>query len=186
MRIEFSTARTWGAAALVFAFCAGSTVAAMDKPAADADLPPEVRALPYEIRDGYRRFTRRCTGCHTRERVDQASKSLFDWQGVVGAMAFKKGADIPLEDRHPIFLYLSYLQGLKGTAAEQEQYRIFLAKCEDCHGISLVYREKHPLKEWPGIIQRMAGKNRSGITADDQTKILAYIKRIYPDLFGVE
>lgn len=174
------------ALAVVLAVAAAVGAAAQQEAVKDADLPPDVRKLPFEIRDGYRRFTKRCTPCHTRERVDKASKSLFDWQGVIGSMALKKDADIPLEDRHAIFLYLTYLQGMKGTEAERAQYLAFLTKCEDCHGISLVYRDKQSLKQWPSIIRRMAAKSRSNISSADEAQIMAYIRRIYPDLFGVE
>jgi len=152
----------------------------------DADLPPEVAALPFEIRDGYRRFVKRCTTCHDAKRVEEAKKSLFDWQGTIGTMAFKKGADIPVEDRHGIFLYLAYLHGTKGTPEEKDQYLTFLAKCEDCHGISLVYKDKKPMKEWPNIVHRMAGKNNAQITDEDEKKVMGYITRMYPDVFGVE
>lgn len=152
----------------------------------DADLPPDIRKLPFEIRDGYRRFMKRCTTCHDRKRVDEASKSLFEWQGVVGTMAFKKDANIPQEDRQPIFLYLTYLKELKGTPEEKDQYLTFLARCEDCHGIGLTYRDKKPMKDWPTIIHRMAGKNQAKITPEDETKVMGYINRMYPDIFGVE
>jgi nitrate/TMAO reductase-like tetraheme cytochrome c subunit len=152
----------------------------------DADLPPEIAKLPFEIRDGYRRFVKRCTTCHDSKRVEEAKKSLFDWQGTIGTMAFKKGADIPLEDRQPIFLYLTYLHGTKGTPEEKDQYLTFLTKCEDCHGVSLMYKEKQPMKQWPEIIHRMAGKNRATITPEDEKKVMGYINRMHPDLFGIE
>jgi nitrate/TMAO reductase-like tetraheme cytochrome c subunit len=152
----------------------------------DADLPPEVAKLPFEIRDGYRKFTKRCTACHDRKRVDDAKKSLFDWQGTIGTMAFKKGADIPLEERHGIFLYLTYVHGTKGTPEEKEQYMAFLTKCEDCHGVSLMYKEKYSMKKWPAIIHRMAGKNQAMISEEDEKKVMGYISRMHPDLFGID
>jgi cytochrome c peroxidase len=155
-------------------------------PKKDADLPPEIAKLPFEIRDGYRRFVKRCTTCHDAKRVVEAKKSLFDWQGVIGTMAFKKDANIPMEDRHPIFLYLAYLNGTAGKPEEKEQYLTFLAKCEDCHGISLVYKDKKPMKDWPNIIHRMAGKNQAKISEDEEKKVMGYIQRMYPDVFGVE
>ncbi|MFN3651253.1 MAG: hypothetical protein ACK47B_16880 [Armatimonadota bacterium] len=153
----------------------------------DADIPPEIAKLPFEIRDGYRKFAKRCTTCHDSKRVEEAKKSLFDWQGTVGKMAFKKGADIPLEDRQPIFLYLTYLHGTKGTPEEKEQYLTFLAKCEDCHGVALMYKEKkHPLKEWPAIVHRMAAMERAKISPEEEKKVMGYIERMHPDLFGVD
>ena len=155
-------------------------------PKKDADLPPEIAKLPFEIKDGYRRFVKRCTTCHDAKRVNEAKKTLFEWQGVIGTMAFKKGADIPLDDRNAIFLYLSYLHGTGGKPEEKEQYLAFLAKCEDCHGVGLVYKDKKPLKEWPNIVHRMAGKNQAQISTEDEKKIMGYINRMYPDIFGVE
>jgi hypothetical protein len=148
----------------------------------------EIRKLPFEIRDGYRKFIKRCTTCHDTKRVEdaKAKKSLFDWQGTIGAMAFKKDANIPQEDRPGIFLYLTYLHGTRGPAPEKDEYLTFLAKCEDCHGIALVYKDKKPLKDWPHIVHRMAGKNRAQISGDDEKKVMGYIKRMYPDVFGVE
>lgn len=152
----------------------------------DADLPPEVAKLPFEIRDGYRKFVKRCTTCHDRKRVDEAKKSLFEWQGTIGTMAFKKDADIPLDERHSIFLYLTYVHGTKGTPEQKDQYLAFLYKCEDCHGVSLVYKEKYSMKKWPGIVHRMAEKNQAMISPDDEQKIMGYISRMHPDLFGVD
>lgn len=152
----------------------------------DVDLPPEIAKLPFEIRDGYRRMAKRCTGCHDLKRIEEAKKSLFDWQGVIGTMAFKKDANIPMEDRHPIFLYLAYLNGTKSTPEEKDEYMTFLTKCEDCHGVSLVYKDKKAMKDWPTIIHRMAGKNNAQISPEDEKKVMGYINRMYPDVFGVE
>jgi len=175
----------WAAAA--GALLLASTAAAVhSEQAKDADLPPEIRRLPFEIRDGYRRFAKRCLGCHDRKRVDAAKKTLFEWQGVIGTMALKKEARIPLEDRQPIFLYLAYLHGTRGSARERDEYLTFLTRCEDCHGVGLVYRERKPLPEWPSIVHRMAGKGQAHISADDEAKIMAYIRRMHPDLFGVD
>lgn len=175
----------WAGLAGLLVFVSGAA-AFQNEQKKDADLPPHIAKLPFEIRDGYRRFVKRCTTCHDSKRVEEAKKSLFDWQGTIGLMAFKKGADIPLEERHAIFLYLSYLHGTTGTDAEREQYLAFLMKCEDCHGISLVYKDKKPMKDWPGLVHRMAGKNRSDIGPEDEKKVMGYITRMYPDLFGVE
>ena len=176
----------WGAAALILTL--GSSVLAFQgEPKKDSDLPPEIAKLPFEIRDGYRKFTKRCTTCHDTKRVmDAKNKTLFDWQGVIGTMAFKKDANIPQEERQSIFLYLAYLHGCNGTAAQKDEYMTFLVKCEDCHGIALVYKDKKPMKDWPTIIHRMAGKNRAQITPDEEKKVMGYINRMYPDLFGVE
>jgi len=101
-------------------------------------------------------------------------------------MALKKGADIPADDRQPIFLYLTYLNGTKGSPEEKDQYLTFLFKCEDCHGVSLVYKDKKPMKDWPNIIHRMAGKGRARISPEDEKKVMGYINRMYPEVFGVE
>ncbi len=171
---------------VAMAFQGEAKPAAAADPKKDADLPPNIRSAPFEIRDGYRRFVKRCTTCHDQKRVNEAKKSLFEWQGTIGAMSFKKGADIPLEDRQPIFIYLSYLNGVQSAPQQREEYLAFLVKCENCHGITLVYKDKKPLKDWPNIIHRMAGKNRANITPDDEKKIQAYIDRMYPDVFGAE
>jgi nitrate/TMAO reductase-like tetraheme cytochrome c subunit len=157
-----------------------------DEPKKDADLPSHIAKLPFEIRDGYRRFMKRCTSCHDTKRIEEAKKTLFDWQGVIGTMAFKKDADIPQEDRHPIFLYLAYLHGTTAGEEEKDQYLTFLNKCENCHGIGLVYKDKHPMKKWPDIIHRMAGKNQADISSEDEKKVMQYIQRMYPDVFGVD
>lgn len=175
-----------GVAALILAL-GSSVLAFQSEPKKDADLPPEIAKLPFEIRDGYRKFVKRCTTCHDSKRVTEAKgKSLFDWQGVIGTMAFKKNANIPMEERHSIFLYLAYLHGTGGTPAQKDEYMTFLVKCEDCHGISLVYKDKKPMKEWPDIIHRMAGKNRAQISPEEEKKVMGYIQRMHPDLFGVD
>jgi hypothetical protein len=157
------------------------------KPNKDADLPPEIAKLPFEIRDGYRKFNKRCTTCHDQKRVIEAKHSLFDWQGVIGTMSFKKDANIPMEDRQGIFLYLSYLHGTTHNKPEEKDEDMsFLTKCEDCHGVGLVYRDKKKMMEWPGIVHRMAGKTRANITPEDEKKIMNYIGRMQPDVFGID
>jgi cytochrome c5 len=152
----------------------------------EAPLPADIAKLPFEVRDGYSRFIKRCTACHDTKRVEAAQKTLFDWQGTIATMALKKGANIPADDRQPIFLYLAYLNGTKGTPEQKDQYLTFLFKCEDCHGVGLVYKDKKPMKDWPSIIHRMAGKGRARITPEDEKKVLGYINRMYPEVFGVE
>lgn len=150
-------------------------------------LPPEIAQLPFEIRDGYRRFTKRCLSCHDAKRVMEARKTLFEWQSVVGNMSLKKDANIPLDERHSIFLYLTYLQGTVGVKPEErQQYMAFLTKCEDCHGVSLVYKDRYPMRKWPEIVHRMAGKGQAKISPEDETQIMGYIRRMHPDLFGVD
>lgn len=182
----------WAAAACAAVFGSAASAFQTDQKTAaeqqkkDADLPPEIAHLPFEVRDGYRRFAKGCLTCHDAKRVQEAKKSLFDWQGTIAMMALKKGANIPPDDRQPIFLYLAYLNGTHGSPEQKDQYLTFLTKCEDCHGVALVYKDKKPMKDWPGIIHRMAGKNRATITPDDEKKIMGYINRMYPEMFGVE
>jgi hypothetical protein len=164
----------------------GSAAAAFQDPKKTDDLPPEIAKLPFEIRDGYRKFTKRCTACHDAKRVNEAKKSLFEWQGTIGTMALKKDANIPLEDRQSIFLYLTYIHGTKGSPQEKDEYLTFLAKCEDCHGVGLMYKEKKKMVEWPDIVHRMAGKGQAKITPEDETKVMGYIRRMHPDLFGID
>jgi len=178
--------KRWWLAAACAVTLGPAALAFQADPKKDADLPADIAKLPFEIRDGYRRFVKRCTACHDRTRVDEAKKTLFDWQGVVGTMAFKPKADIPVEDRHAIFVYLAYLHGTRGTPAQRDEYMAFLLKCEDCHGISLMYKDRFPMKDWPGIIHRMAGKNNAKISPEDQQKVMGYINRMVPDVFGVE
>jgi hypothetical protein len=164
----------------------GPAAMAFQATAKEPPLPPEIAKLPAEIRLGYKRMVQHCTSCHDTKRITDAKKTLFEWQGTIGTMAFKKGANIPQDARNEIFLYLTYLHGTKGTPQEREEYLAFLIKCEDCHGVGLVYRDKKPMKDWPSLIHRMAGKNRAEISPEDEKKVMGYINRMYPDVFGVE
>ncbi len=171
---------------LILAGAAGAFQVEQTQQANNNDLPPEIRALPFEIRDGYRRFVKNCTRCHDAGRVTKAKKTLFEWQGVIGAMALKPKANIPLEDRQHIFHYLSYLHGQNGTPQEKDDHMTFLKGCENCHGIGIMYRNRYPMKDWPNIVHRMAGKNQARISPEDEAKVMRYIQRMSPDLFGIE
>jgi hypothetical protein len=37
---------------------------------------------------------------------------------------------------------------------------------------ALVYKDKQPMKEWPGIVHRMAGKNQAMISPEDEKKVM--------------
>jgi cytochrome c5 len=180
----------WAAGAI--AATLGSAAGAFQMQAAkDTPLPPEMQKMPFEVRNGYRVFTKDCTKCHDAKRAETAKKTLFQWMDTIGIMRLKKGASIPLDDIRPIFLYLAYLQGTHTTPQQKDEYMTFLVKCENCHGVELVYFPKAEdgkippkMRDWPNIVHRMATKNRANIAPDDEKKIMGYIQRMHPDLFG--
>lgn len=177
--------------ALTVAIGVSTTLAAMaqdaPKPAdKDADLPPEIRALTFEIKDGFRKFTTKCLSCHDVKKIEQANYSLFLWQDCVSRMSKKPNANISRGDQDAIFLYLAYRKEAIGKTAEKAEYLAFLQKCEGCHGVNVCYKMRHPLKDWPGIISRMAVKPRAAITPEDETMIMNYVKRMHTDLHGVD
>lgn len=48
-----------------------------------------------------------CTKCHSRDRIDQASKDLVGWQSTINRMVSQHGAVVTTEEQSAIAIYLS-------------------------------------------------------------------------------
>ena len=169
----------------VLAFAAPLLTARADEK--QPPLPKEIAAQPFEIQHGYTLFQTKCTQCHTLERVSMKTDvSVFDWQSLVGTMAAKEKADIGKSEQQFILIYLAYRNEMAAPAAERRDYEAFVRDCESCHGIGLMYQKRFPVKDWPAIVHRMAGKGGAEISAEDEKLIVAYVKRLTLDLFGID
>lgn len=59
------------------------------------------------VLDGASLVDTKCTTCHTRERIDSASKDLAGWQTTINRMITSHGAQITTEEQSAIAIYLA-------------------------------------------------------------------------------
>ncbi len=100
------TYRTVAAAtALLFV---GAILAGCGSPSASS-TPDGTGAVPGSggILNGASLVETKCTTCHTRERIDAASKDLAGWQATINRMITSHDAEITTEEQSAIAIYLS-------------------------------------------------------------------------------
>jgi hypothetical protein len=74
-----------------------------------ASPPESTGAVPGSggVLDGASLVETKCTTCHTRERIDAASKDLTGWQTTINRMITSHGAQITTEEQSAIAIYLA-------------------------------------------------------------------------------
>lgn len=75
-------------------------------PAATPTTPPATDGSA-GVLDGAELVDTLCTTCHTREKIDAATKDLAEWQATINRMVAQNGAQISTEQQSAIAIYLS-------------------------------------------------------------------------------
>lgn len=75
-------------------------------PAATPTTPPATDGSA-GVLDGASLVSSLCTTCHSRERIDTATKDLVGWQTTINRMISQHGAEISTEQQSVIAIYLS-------------------------------------------------------------------------------
>ena len=82
MRVQAATFRwVWAVATCGVVLCSAAA-AVEENVKKDADLPPEIAKLPFEIRDGYRHFAKRCTTCHDPHNIPRGPEAATHYNAV--------------------------------------------------------------------------------------------------------
>ena len=76
-------------------------------PAATPTTPPPATDGSAGVLDGAELVDSLCTTCHTREKIDAATKDLAEWQATINRMVTQNGAKISTEQQSAIAIYLS-------------------------------------------------------------------------------
>ena len=141
------------------------------------DLPPAA----IDINLAAATMERRCTKCHTLDRIAGARKDAPGWLATVNRMRALPDSGIPEEDARIIVSYLASQMAPKGSvaAASLEVGRAVVdQRCGRCHSLERVYKTAETAEEWRATVARMVGYAKGSSNAfqpgEDQ-QIIAYL-----------
>src|SRR5258708_4615357 len=119
------------------------------------DLPP----ASIDLNLAAATMEKRCSKCHTLDRIAGARKDARGWFATVNRMKALPGSGISEEDSRIIVSYLASQMGPKGpvAAASLEVGRAIVdQRCGRCHSLDRVYKTSESPEEWRATVNRMA------------------------------
>jgi cytochrome c2 len=130
-------------------------------------------------------FERKCSRCHTLDRIFLEPLTDESRQHVVSRMQVRSGTDwLSDEDVERVLNYLSSATREAPTppalAADAGAEQIFAARCQTCHTMERVAVHLGPGSEmemdWSHVVNRMRGKAPQWITDAESRKIVDYLE----------
>jgi ferredoxin-NADP reductase len=146
------------------------SLAAIDLPPAAIDI--NMAALTME---------KRCSKCHTLDRVAGAHKDARGWLATVNRMKALPDSGISEEDSQIIVSYLASQMGPKGSvaAASLEVARAVVdQRCGRCHSLDRVYKTAETPDEWRATVNRMVAFAEGSVNAiqpGEDEQIITYL-----------
>ena len=141
------------------------------------DLPP----APLDLTMAASTMEKRCSKCHTLDRVAGARKDARGWLATVNRMKALPDSGIPDEDARTIVSYLASQMAPKdgGAAANREVARALVdQRCGKCHSLDRVYKTAESPGDWRSTVDRMAGYAEGSANAlppREVDQIVAYL-----------
>ncbi len=125
-----------------------TTLSAMDADILDVEL-------------GKATVSKKCSKCHSLERVYRAFKSDVGWAGTVNRMALLDSPNITSFDVKQSINYLVEQQKIRqkknGVNLEKEIGQTLVTrKCSVCHDLDKVFDSEKNAQEWTATVKRMA------------------------------
>jgi ferredoxin-NADP reductase/mono/diheme cytochrome c family protein len=124
---------------------------------------------------------KRCSKCHTLDRIAGARKDAPGWLATVNRMKALPGSGISEEDSRIIVSYLAAELAPKGSgvAASLEVGRALVdQRCGRCHSLDRVYKTAETPEEWRATVTKMVGFADGGANAfhpGEDEQIIAYL-----------
>ena len=144
---------------------------------AGIDLPPA--AIDINLAAGT--MEKRCSKCHTLDRIVGARKDARGWLATVNRMRTQPDSGISDEDSRIIVSYLASELAPKGStaAASLEVGRALVdQRCGRCHSLDRVYKTAETPEEWRATVTEMVGFADGGANAfhpGEDEQIIAYL-----------
>jgi ferredoxin-NADP reductase len=141
------------------------------------DLPPAA----IDINVAAATMEKRCSKCHTLDRVAGARKDARGWLATVNRMSDLPGSGISEDDSRIIVSYLASQMAPKGTsaAASVEVARALVdQRCGRCHNLDRVYKTSETPEEWRATVTRMVGfaaDSAGAFQPGEDEQIIAYL-----------
>ena len=123
----------------------------------------------------------KCSKCHTLNRVFIHSRTEEEWNTVIGEMMAKIPGWFGPEDAKQIFIEIitNRQERVKEITEERKDYvdnrLLFLDRCAICHPVNRILKENRSPEEWCETVERMRSEAGDYITAEDATRIAAFL-----------
>lgn len=114
----------------------------------------------------------RCTVCHTRERIDAASKDVAGWTATVDRM-IGYGAQLSASERDLLIAHLAG-RGATVTVDPNDPEMIINVRCTVCHTRARIDDEEEDLEDWTEIVNRMIGYGAQ-LTPQEKQTLISYL-----------
>lgn len=120
-------------------------------------------------------FETKCSRCHEIGRPLSKRKTIDKWIETTLRMRSKMPIWINEEERKSIVYYLARIRSIEEMDGIPEDQAMFEKKCSRCHSIDRPLFALKSLEEWPGIIQKMRGKDPEWISPGEAEIITNYL-----------
>jgi mono/diheme cytochrome c family protein len=134
-------------------------------PAKDISPVPTTNVSSQELdpRDSEALMQKKCSRCHTLDRVIGARKDATGWSATVNRMRALPGSHISDDDATTILSYLVTADSID-TSTLQGELKVGKAlvdsHCGRCHQLDRVYRSEFNPQQWQKTVARMVGYAR--------------------------
>ena len=124
---------------------------------------------------------KRCSKCHTLDRVAGARKDARGWLTTVNRMSGLPDSGISEDDSRLIVSYLASQMAPKGTVAlaSVEVARALVdQRCGRCHSLDRVYKTSATPEEWRATVTKMVGlaaDSAGAFQTGEDEQIIAYL-----------
>src|ERR1700720_1630281 len=141
------------------------------------DLPP----ASIDLNLAAATMEKRCSKCHTLDRVAGARKDARGWLATVSRMSGLPDSGISEDDSRIIVSYLASQMAPKGTVAlaSVEVARALVdQRCGRCHSLDRVYKTSATPEEWRAIVTKMVGlaaDSAGAFQSGEDEQIIAYL-----------
>jgi ferredoxin-NADP reductase len=116
-----------------------------------------------DLRDSEALTQKKCSRCHTLDRVVGARKDATGWSATVNRMRALPGSHISEDDATTILSYLVTANSID-TSTLQGELKVGKAlvdsHCGRCHQLDRVYRSEFSPNQWQNTVTRMVGYAR--------------------------
>ena len=123
----------------------------------------------------------KCSKCHTIKRVFIHARTEEEWNSVIGKMMSKVPGWISPGDTKQIFteIITHWQERVQEMTAERKDFAdnklLFLDRCVMCHPVNRILKENRSAEEWKETVERMRSEAGDYITAEDATRIAAFL-----------
>jgi mono/diheme cytochrome c family protein len=121
-----------------------------------------------------RLFEKKCSACHSLDRVDNIEKTTTGWKKTVFWMQSRSKNYFSDKQAKIIASYIN----------DQHSYfpkQLFLKRCATCHPWQVVEKLSLTHKQWDALVMRQRSRAITWINLDEVKDIADYLNKTYPD-----